>query len=207
MNQGESEKSPQPEQSIFDKHKHRNPEIRRQQFRVIRLTGITIGSIFLIGVIAFLSPIGARFIKNVAEAIAGDLEQPTATPTLDLAGIAVSSPTPPPTATTLYGGQTYAAEIATADAEKKGIVTIDGTPISEGTPQTGAIFFTPEPTIAPTDTPTPLPTREVVDFTQKPEGDLPTLAARLDPRCADQPTRQEYIYCVVDLAEEGEINP
>ncbi|MEM9773852.1 MAG: hypothetical protein AAF902_04685 [Chloroflexota bacterium] len=207
MNQGETQNRQQPEDSIFDKQKRRNPEMRRRQLRILKLTGIGIGALFLLGLIAFLSPIGARFVMNVTQAIAGDLEQPTATPTLDLSGIVVASPTPPPTATTLFGGQTYEAEIATADAERRGIVTVDGTPISKGTPQQGAIFVTLEPTLAPTDTPTPLPTREAVNFAQTETGELPTLSARLDPRCAEEPTPQDYIYCVVRLAAEGEINP
>ncbi|MEM8861855.1 MAG: hypothetical protein AAGD96_26330 [Chloroflexota bacterium] len=207
MNQGDTENRQEPDNSVFDQFQYRNPEIRRRQLRILRLSATGIGVITVLGIIAVLSPLGARFIMNITEAIAGDLEQPTATATLDISSITASSPTPPPTATTLFGGQTYAAEIATVDAEEKATLAAERTPEPGETPQESAIFFTPEPTIPPLDSPTPLPTRGAVDFASEGGGDLPTLAAQLDPRCADQPTREEYVYCIVRLAEEGEIDP
>lgn len=204
--------------SIFDKHRHKNPEVRARQLRIMKIGSGIFGAFLILLAIIWVSPIGARIGAQLAAQVRSDLTQPTATPTLDLSSLDVSSPTPPPTATTLYGGETYSETLPTITPKPQNTATAvaieatiaaeieNGTPAASeadsdsesGSGGSGAIFVTLEPTVPPLQSPTPLPTREVVNFASS-GSDLPTLEFELDPRCADEPTQADYVLCVVGL--------
>lgn len=209
------------DKNIFDKHTHKNPEIRERQLRIMKISSGVVGAVLVLLGIIWISPIGARIAAQLAAQVRSDLTQPTPTATLDLSSLDVASPTPPPTATTLYGGETFSQELPTVTPKPKNTATAaaieatvaaeieSGTPVADGPDsengsgtgegQSGAIFVTLEPTVPPLQSPTPLPTRKVVNFAA--EGtDLPTLDYKLDPRCEKEPTRAEYVLCVVRLA-------
>lgn len=199
-------------ESVFDKHQHKNPELRARQLRLIKLASIGVGAILISAVIAWISPIGARIATQIALQLKGDLALPTPTATIDLSSLNVSSPTPPPTATTLYGGETFSQELPTLASTPLNEATAavlqltqsaeieSGTPSATSVSKSGAIFVTLEPTVPPLQSPTPLPTRAVTNFAAA-GSNLPTLEFELDPRCIKEPTHVEYIYCVVRLAE------
>ena len=203
---------PENEQSIFDRHNYKNAEVRARQIRIAKIIAGAFGVLLILGIIAWLSPIGARFVSQLTAQVQSDLTQATPTPTIDLSSLDVASPTPPPTATTLYGGETFSQTLPTVTPTPENTATAVaiqetqeaaialGTPEATATVQEGAIFVTVEPTVPPLDTPTPLPTREVVNFTSA-GSELPTLDYELDPRCADEPTQAAYVLCVVGLAQ------
>ena len=175
--------------SIFDRHKHKNQEKRERLFRTIRMVLIGIGFIVLGYVIYRGVIVGARVAAGLVE----DLEAETPTATFDLSSLDVASPTPPPTATFLYGGSTYEHELEEVDPDDP-----------DATPRAGAIFFdTPTP-ILPTATNTPLPTAEFGNFNR--DTDAPVLGYAKDPRCADREPHSEYVYCMLSLAD-GPIEP
>ena len=202
----------QNEQSIFDRHQYKNSEARARQIRITKIIAGAFGVLVLLGIIVLITPFGARFISQLTAQVQSDLTQPTLTPTIDLSSLDVASPTPPPTATTLYGGETFSQTLPTVTptpANTATAVAIEqtreasialGTPEATTAAQEGAIFVTPEPTVPPLNTPTPLPTREVVNFTSA-GSELPTLDFERDPRCANEPTQAAYVLCVVRLAE------
>ncbi|MFK7800054.1 MAG: hypothetical protein AB8G95_00345 [Anaerolineae bacterium] len=209
----------QEDKSIFDKHTHKNPEVRERQLRVMKISSGVLGAFLILLGIIWVSPIGARIAAQLAAQVKDDLTQPTPTATLDLSSLNVASPTPPPTATTLYGGETFSQELPTVTPKPKNTATAaaieatlaaeleNGTPAATGQsldPDSGeggagAIFVTLEPTVPPLESPTPLPTREVINFASS-ASDLPTLDYELDPRCINEPTRVDYVLCVVRLA-------
>ena len=210
------------DQSIFDKHTHKNPEVRARQLRIMKLASGVFGAFLVLLAIIWVSPIGARIGAQLAAQVRSDLTQPTATPTLDLSSLDVASPTPPPTATTLYGGETFSQTLPTVTPKPQNTATAaaieatvaaeieNGTPAASGSDGeggsgsesssggSGAIFVTLEPTVPPLQSPTPLPTREIVNFASS-GSDLPTLEFELDPRCADELTQADYVLCVVGL--------
>ena len=202
----------QDKQSIFDRHQYKNSEARARQIRIIKIIASAFGVWIILGILILITPFGVRFISQLRAQVQSDLTQPTPTPTIDLSSLDVASPTPPPTATTLYGGETFSqtlptltptpANTATAVAieQTKAASIALGTPEATATAQQGAIFVTVEPTIPPLNTPTPLPTREVVNFTAA-GSELPTLDYERDARCTGEPTQAAYILCVVRLAE------
>lgn len=200
------------EQSIFDRHQYKNSEVRVRQIRIAKIVAGAFGVLILLGIVVWISPFGARFISQLTAQVQSDLTQPTPTATIDLSSLDVASPTPPPTATTLYGGETFSQTLPTVTPTPKNTATAVaieqtkaasialGTPEVTATVKEGAIFVTVEPTVPPLNTPTPLPTREVVNFTSS-GSELPTLDYERDPRCANEPTQAAYVLCVVGLAQ------
>ena len=188
-------------ESIFDKQTGRNQVVRERQIRILRLILIGVAVLVLVYLVYRLTVFGA----NTARTLIGQIEQPTATATIDLSLIIAASPTPPATSTVLSEWTTFEQELPTIDPNDPDAGQLvrdpEATETPEPTRRTGAIFFTPEPTITPTPTNTPLPTAEIGNFARN--EDAPALEAEVrlrDPRCAEEATEADYVFCMVRIA-------